>query len=113
MQRTTTITNLKLLTSGGNGELKSSVAAIQHVKPSHNLLLPSRRAGDETGASTGGSLDLGDPVAPEPCTATVHDTCLQHFPGSCLHVGLNHGAQTAHLAALKGGQLEQLWQQAV
>ena len=54
-----------------------------------------------------------DPVAPEPCTATVHDTCLQHFPGSCLHVGLNHGAQAAHLAALKGGQLEQLWQQAV
>ncbi len=105
--------SLKLITSGGYGELKHSVAAIQHVKPSHNLLLSSRGAGDETGAPTGGSL-LGDPVAPEPRSAIpVHDTRLQQLPGSCLHVCLNHGAQAAHLAALKGGELEQLWQQAV
>ena len=106
--------SLKVFTSGGNGELKHSVAAIQHVKPPHNLLLPGRGAGDEAGASTGGSPDLGGPVEPEPCSATsVHDTRLQHLPGSCLHVCLNHGAQAAHLAAHKGGELEQLWQQAV
>ena len=105
--------NLKVLTSGGDGELKHSVAAIQNVKSSHNLLLPGRGAGDETGASTGGSR-LGGPVEPQPRSAiSVHDTRLQKLPGSCLHICLNHGAQTAHLAALKGGELEQLWQQAV
>ena len=101
--------NLKPLTSGGNGELKHSVAAIQHVKPPHNLLLPGGGAGDETGASTGGSR-LAGPVEPQPRSAiSVHDTRLQKLPGSCLHVCLNHGAQAAHLAALKGGELEQLW----
>lgn len=104
---------LKLLTSGGDGELKNIVAAIQHVKPPHDLLLPGGGAGDETRASTGGSR-LGGPVEPQPRSAiSVHDTRLQKLPGSCLHVCLNHGAQTAHLAAFKGGELEQLRQQAV